>query len=74
MSVRVIKEGREIKEGDMVRSNGKYCDVQRKLGDCVHKVIAVGSTPSYPHTLIWLECGGGAYCAEGFAIVEGGSK
>lgn len=64
----------KIKEGDMVRANSKYRDLQRKFGDSVHKVVAVGSIPSYPHTLVWLDCGGGACSADGFDIVEGGDK
>ena len=59
----------EIKPGDKVRSNGRYRDVHAKLGDTVQTVKYVGTIPSYSKQMLWLECGGGGFCADGFDIV-----
>ena len=59
-----------MKEGDKVRSNGKYRDIQTKLGDAVHTVVAVGSIPSCKKQMVWLDCGGGGFLADGFETVK----
>lgn len=58
-----------IKEGDKVRANGKYADIQRRFGDAVHTVVVVGSIPSCKQPMVWLDCGGGCFMADGFDIV-----
>ena len=59
-----------IKDGDKVMSNGRYEDIQRKLGNSVHTVVAVGSIPSCDSPLVWLDCGGGGFRADGFTVVK----
>ena len=59
-----------MREGDKVRSNGKYRDIQAKFGDAVHTVIAVGSIPSCKKQMVWLDCGGGGFLADGFEVVK----
>ena len=63
-----------MKEGDMVRSNGKYPDIQRKFGNTVHTVRCVGSIPSCGRPMVWLDCGGGGFMADGFEVVKGGAE
>lgn len=60
-----------MKEGDKVKCNGKYEDLQRRFGDTVQTVIAVGKLPGTDKPLVWLKCGGGCFCADGFTVVEG---
>ena len=59
-----------MKEGDKVKSNGKYPDIQRKFGDTVQTVRCVGSIPSCKKQMVWLECGGGGFMADGFSVVK----
>lgn len=59
-----------IKEGDKVKSNGKYADIQRKFGDTVQTVKYVGKIPSCKQYMVWLVGGGGCFMADGFTIVE----
>lgn len=59
-----------INEGDKVKSNGRYADIQRKLGDGVHVVKHVGTIASCPFPLVWLDCGGGCFRADGFDVVN----
>jgi hypothetical protein len=59
-----------MKEGDKVRSNGKYRDIQAKFGDAVHTVRAIGSIPSCKQKMVWLDCGGGGFLADGFDVVK----
>ena len=61
----------KIKKGDMVKSNGKYSDIQRRFGDTPQKVKEVGTIASRPLPMLWLECGGGCFMADGFEVVEG---
>ena len=63
-----------MKEGDKVRSNGKYRDIQEKFGDTVHTVVAVGKIPSCKKPIVWLDCGGGGFMADGFKVVKGGAE
>ncbi len=63
-----------MKEGDKVISNGKYADIQHRFGDAVQTVRFVGSLPGNPKPMVWLECGGGCFCADGFKIVKGVGK
>ena len=58
-----------ITAGDKVRSNGKYADIQRKFGDTVQTVKHVGKIASCPFPMVWLECGGGGFMADGFEVV-----
>lgn len=62
-----------MQEGDKVRSNGKYRDIQAKFGDTVHTVTAVGCIPSCKKPMVWLDCGGGGFMADGFDVVKGGA-
>lgn len=59
-----------IKEGDKVKSNGKYRDIQDRFGDTSHTVVAVGTIPSCKKPMVWLDCGGGGFMADGFSTVE----
>lgn len=59
-----------MKAGDKVKSSGKYRDIQAKFGDTVQTVKQVGAIPSCNKQMIWLDCGGGAYMADGFTVVE----
>ena len=68
------KENATMKTGDKVKSNGKYADIQRKFGDTVQTVKFVGTIPSCKMPMVWLECGGGCFIADGFDVVEGGAK
>ena len=61
-----------MREGDKVRSNGKYPDIDAKFGDEVHRVRAIGTIPSCGKPLVWLDCGGGCFVADGFSVVEDG--
>lgn len=63
-----------MKEGDKVKSNGKYADIQRKFGETVQTVKFVGCIPSCKKPMVWLECGGGCFMADGFDVVKGGGK
>ena len=63
-----------MQEGDKVRSNGKYRDIQETFGDTVHTVIAVGCIPSCKKPMVWLDCGGGGFMADGFKVVKGGAE
>ena len=60
-----------MKEGDKVRSNGRYRDIQTKFGDTIHTVRAIDSIPSCNKTIVWLDCGGGGFLADGFEVVKG---
>lgn len=60
-----------MKEGDKVKSNGKYADVHRKFGDTVQTVKYVGKIPSCKQDMVWLKGGGGCFMADGFTVVEG---
>lgn len=59
-----------IKEGDKVKSNGKYADIQRKFGDTVQTVKYVGRIASCKQDTVWLVGGGGCFKADGFTVVE----
>lgn len=61
----------DMKEGDKVKSNGKYADIQRKFGDTVQTVKYVGKIPSCKQDMVWLKGGGGCFMADGFTVVEG---
>jgi hypothetical protein len=63
-----------MKPGDKVKSNGRYRDIQAKFGDTVQTVKFVGTIPSCNRPMVWLECGGGGFMADGFSVVEGGAK
>jgi len=58
------------KEGDMVKANTKYADIKERFGDTPHKVVAAGSIPSCKQLMVWLDCGGGGFLADGFDVVE----
>ena len=60
-----------MKENDKVRANGRYADIKRRFGDSVQEVKAIGNLPGNPRPLVWLKCGGGCFCADGFDVVEG---
>ena len=60
-----------IRKGDKVRANGKYHDLSKKFGDKVQTVRYVGEIPSCRDPMVWLECGGGCFMADGFDVVEG---
>ena len=60
-----------MQEGDKVRSNGLYRDIQAKFGNTVHTVRAIGSIPSCKQKMVWLDCGGGGFLADGFDVVKG---
>ncbi len=62
-----------MKAGDKVKSNGKYCDIAEKFGDAIHTVRYVAKIPSCKKPMVWLDCGGGCFCADGFDVVEGGA-
>lgn len=65
-----MKAGKNpIQPGDKVKSNGKYEAIDAKFGDTVHIVRYVGEISRRP--VIWLECGGGCFCADGFTVVKG---
>ena len=68
-----MKEKNEspIQPGDKVKSNGRYQDLDAKFGDTVQTVRYVGEIPSCKKPMVWLECGGGCFCADGFTVVEG---
>lgn len=63
-----------IHEGDKVRSSGKYRDIHAKFGDTAHTVVAVGKIPSCKKPMIWLDCGGGGFMADGFDVVDAPKK
>lgn len=63
-----------MKEGDKVKSNGKYPDIDAKFGDTIQTVLCVGKIPSCKTPMVWLTCGGGCFIADGFDVVEGGAK
>lgn len=63
-----------MQEGDKVRSNGKYRDIQERFGDSVHTVMAVGEIASCPKPMVWLDCGGGCFMADGFSVVREGKN
>ena len=65
---------REVREGDKVKANGRFPDLLAKFGDTVQTVRYVGTIPSCKRQMVWLECGGGAFMADGFDVVEGGAK
>lgn len=70
-----MKAGKNpIQPGDKVKSNGKYEDLDAKFGDTVHTVRYVGEIPSSRKPMIWLECGGGCFCADGFTVVMKGNN
>lgn len=63
-----------MKEGDKVKSNGKYRDIHAKFGDAIQTVRFVGNIPSCKKPMVWLECGGGCFIADGFDVVGGNAS
>ena len=59
-----------MKEGDKVKSNGKYRDIHARFGDSVQTVRCVGTIPSCKKPMVWLDCGGGCFMADGFDVVR----
>ena len=59
-----------FQEGDKVKSNGRYEDIQRRFGDSVQTVLCVGDIPGCKKPMVWLKCGGGCFCADGFDVVR----
>lgn len=65
-----------IEVGDKVVSNGRYRDIHERFGNTEHVVKYVGEIPSCREPMVWLDCGGGGFLANGFRVVEkfGGAK
>lgn len=60
-----------LKVGDKVKSNGKYADINQKLGDVVLTIRHIGKIPSSEKTMLWLKDVAGCFSADGFEIVKG---
>lgn len=60
-----------MKIGDKVKSNGKYADINQKLGDVVLTIRHIGKIPSSEKTMLWLKDVAGCFSADGFEIVKG---
>lgn len=64
-----------MKVGDKVRANDRYFDIKEKFGDKVLTVVAEQhQIPSFPKQMVWLDCGGGGFVADGFDVVDDGSS
>lgn len=63
-----------MKIGDKVKSSGKYADIQSRFGDSTQTVRFIANSPVVKKKMVWLECGGGAFMADGFEVVSGGDE